>query len=553
MLIERHIFGSYKGYTTLARSPGVSTDDSRILESFAYNFGQTYDARFNKTLAGTPAFFTLALRGGRRALARVLEGAPDDNNRPTLRVVTVIVSRQDWDSQLCGDVQILLEEERLWQWDGSAQPAAIEVTFRPPSHSVPRKSVPRVLALLSEIERGHAAHRGVVVSANEFSQQEIACLEILVPPSARAEFTSAYRTLSPQLQATVNCLAVEAGSQDRVTFRFQPEHTPLSPYAEYLHDSGFASGSIPLERIMAYNRFGMPPVQPPSEVKDTPVPLVPVTVVQRAQTWPLFAVALMAVILCIGAFVAAVLLGSNATDRLQNDIISLRRDNAATAAMIEELKQASKKAEQDLGTRINDVRNMATAQMTGNIETRIAAQEDTENLRRDIKKAKAQLKLTQRAHFTLLQQDLTVILQKPIRDAIRDLQRLKSLFKQCEEFLDDWEFGSDSDKEFLKTNRPIICDLAKSGETLKSLDSFLHKCDEKRQAFTGLKEDKDRLKAVGEIQDLVKTMQEQLEELPDKVGEVELKDEKADFRNKINEFKRWMKNNRPKKKGNVRK
>lgn len=513
MLIERHIFGSYKGYTTLARSPGVSIDDSRILESAAYSFGQTYDARFNKTLARTPAFFTRTLRGGRRALARVLEGAPDDNNRPTLRVVTVIVSQQDWDSQLFGDVQLLLEEESLWQWDGSAQPAAMEITFRPPSYLVPRKSVPRVLALLSEIERGHAAHRGVVVSANEFSQQEIACLEILVPPLVRVEFTSAYRTLSPQLQATVNCLAAEAGSQDRVTFRFQPEHTHLSPYAEYLYNSGFASGSIPLERIMAYNRFGMPPVHPPSEVKDTPVPLVPVTVVQRAQTWPLVAVALMAVVLSVGAFVAAVLLGSNATDRLQNDMISLRKNFSAEQRTLDE--------------------KLATAQR------------DIGELQSGIKKAQTQLKLTQKAHFTLLQQELTAILQKPIRDAIRDLQRLKSLSAQCEKFLDDREFGSDSDRKTLDANKLIIPKLEEAAKTLKSLDSLLQKIGDARKAFEGRK---DKPKAMGEIQKLVTDVQKQLTKLPDKVGEVKLMDEKADFQNKINKFNTWMKNNKPKKK-----
>lgn len=325
MRIERHIFGSYKGYTTLARSAGVSVDDCRILESSAHSFGQTYDARFNKALASTPAFFTRNLCGRRRALARVLEGALDDNDRPTLRVVTVIVSQHDWDAQLCGDVQLLLEKENLWQWDGSAQLSAIEVTFRPPAHSVPRGSVPRVLALLSEIEHSHAAHRGVVVSAKEFSQQEIVCVEMLIPPSNRAGFTSAYRALSPKLPAAVNCLAAEAGSQDRVTFHFQPEHIHPSPYAQYLLESGFSSGSIPLESIMAYKRFGLPPV------KDTPVSAAPITVVRRANTGPLVAVTVLAVVMSMCAFVGAQLLSREQTDDLRAGAARLGDANAKLA------------------------------------------------------------------------------------------------------------------------------------------------------------------------------------------------------------------------------
>jgi hypothetical protein len=349
MLIERHIFGSFKGYTTLSRSPGVSVDDGRVLEGLAYSFGQTYDARFNRTLSKVPAFFTRAMRGGRRALSRVLEGAPDDDNRPTLRVVTVIVSQQDWDAKLSGDVQLLLDESRLWQWDGQAQMPAMEVSFRPASHSASRKSVPRVLALLSEIERSLPAHRTVIVSADEFTQKDIACLEMLIPPSARPEFSLAYRTLSPQLQASVNCLAAEASSQDRVNFHYQPGLAGLSPYAEFLSGAGFAGGAIPFESINSYSRFGLPAVQALAGAQEQRANSVPLPAAQRrTYPWPTVAVALAAVILSVGAFVGAQMLSENHADELQAQIDSLRVANSKLAGKLADVGNAGVKCQTDI-------------------------------------------------------------------------------------------------------------------------------------------------------------------------------------------------------------
>jgi hypothetical protein len=64
MRIERHVFGSFSGYTTLAKSAGVSLDDCRQLESTAYSFGQSHDRGFIKSLAKTPAYFTRSMTGG---------------------------------------------------------------------------------------------------------------------------------------------------------------------------------------------------------------------------------------------------------------------------------------------------------------------------------------------------------------------------------------------------------------------------------------------------------------------------------------------------------
>ena len=545
MHIERHIFGSYRGYTTLACSPGVSADDCRILESSVYSFGQTYDARFNRTLAKTPAFFTRVLREDRRALARVLGGALDDNDRPTLLVVTVIVSQQDWDSQLCGDVQLLLEEERLWQWDGSAKPAAMEVTFRPPSHSVPRRTVPRVLALLSEIEHGRAAHLGVVVSASEFSQQEIACLEMLVPPSARAEFTSAYRTLSPQLAATVNCLAAEAGSQDRVTFRFQANHTPLSPYAEYLLESGFASGSIPLENIMAYNRFGMPPAQTTSGAEETPAPRVPITVVQRAQAWPVVAVALVAVILSVAAFVGAQLLSGNQTRDIQAQVDGMRGDNKHLADDLAALKHDLEKSRTATtpsapATRPQPMPNPvgpSIAKETDELRKEVVrVSRDVESTRKQVDDLREMLRKQQAARFGRLDGET-----KRLIDKAKDKDRgtlgqnagdLKWLYAEARGIDAGMLDSKDADalRHRTKEIEGLLCIVDTEGPTAEW---------ERKRASVKTEDDKKSVaKEIGE------KVEQALTVLDLKVKEMEGESVSAGLKKRLEDLRQWVKDNR---------
>jgi uncharacterized coiled-coil DUF342 family protein len=338
MHVARHVFGSYKGYSTLAKSPGVSADDCRAIEGAAFGFGQSYDTRYYRSLARTPAYFTRALRGGKRALTRVLEGTLDDNQRPTLRLVTAIVTQQDWDLQIKGDVGWLLQQPQIWEWDGSPQLAPIELPGRSPMRGLGRSTVPLVLALLSEVENHWASRRTTVVSANQYSVNELAALEMLIPGSARSQFTSANRSLSPQLPSSVNCLATEANAQDKVNFRYQP-NGGLSPYAQCLAEMDLTS-AIPLEFIMSYNRFG---ASAPRSTLETLVPVAPspLTIHQRPSPMPLLAVAALAVVLAVAAFLGATVLTRGQIDQLSQQVKALTTSCG-------ELKKANDKASADI-------------------------------------------------------------------------------------------------------------------------------------------------------------------------------------------------------------
>ena len=161
MQIERHVFGSYKGYMTLARSAGVSADDCRLVERCAHSFGQTYERRYYRSLAKRPAWFTQQFPGNRRGLTRVTEGPADDQGRSTLCFITAVISRQDWDSLLLGDIGALAECRAVWDWDESGTIAAMNLDITG-SLAVPAKARSGALQVISELERTVASRRPVV-------------------------------------------------------------------------------------------------------------------------------------------------------------------------------------------------------------------------------------------------------------------------------------------------------------------------------------------------------------------------------------------------------
>jgi hypothetical protein len=254
LLIERHVFGSYKGYATLAQSGGVSSDDAQALEGSAYGFGQSQDRKFLKSLRSQPAYFTRNLRGGRRALTRVLEGNLDDNGRPTLCMITAVISQRDWDTELAGDVSLLLSDPSIWQWDSGGEIEAIEKTFAVPDTALSRRGAGRVVELISQLERSMAAGLPMVVSCQDYSEDEMRAVEMLVPPGVRGQFRSARRSLSSQLGVTLNCIATEAPEQ-KLTFRPGGDGTP-TPFGEFIWQNGLAEGRIPVAEVITYHAFG---------------------------------------------------------------------------------------------------------------------------------------------------------------------------------------------------------------------------------------------------------------------------------------------------------
>lgn len=250
MKAERHIFGSFHGYATLATSPGVSADDARLLESEIYSFGQTYDPGFYESLVTSTPFFTTNLPRARRAMTCVTKGRRDDAGRPTLLFLTVILARADWDGILLGDIGILMKSASLWPWSGNRELAPVELPDAPSTAIISRSQVPRLLALISQLERDNLVPQPTVIRESPYAYRDARAIEMLIPPDMRGRFTTAFRALSPSMAANLICLAKET-DDDSATVAVS-EGGPNSAYAQALVKSGLASGVVPTALIRNY-------------------------------------------------------------------------------------------------------------------------------------------------------------------------------------------------------------------------------------------------------------------------------------------------------------
>lgn len=248
--VERHIFGSFRGYTTLARSPGVCAEDVRRLESDIYSYGQTYDPGFYQSLTRSTPFFTTNLPGARRAMTCIGPGRPDDAGRPTLLFLSVVVSRSDWDGILLGDVAMLMNSAPLWAWSGQSELEAVDLEDTPSRAIISRGQVSRLLAVISDLERNSLLLLPTVIRESPFSFRDARAIEMLIPVAARGRFTTAFRALSPDMPANLVCLAKEADQYDEaVTIG---ETAAYSPYAQALTGAALASGVVPTALVQSY-------------------------------------------------------------------------------------------------------------------------------------------------------------------------------------------------------------------------------------------------------------------------------------------------------------
>jgi len=256
MRIERHVFGSVSGYATLARSAGLSEADGRALESTS--FGTPYDPAYRSSLQRCAAYLSRPLGVDRRAITRVLAGPADDEGRPTLLFVTAVISASDWDRVLQGDVRPLLRQTAVWNWDGSPSLAALTMNRVTPARlELSAVGWQRVLGLVSLVELSWTSRHIVVVRESDYSFDELAAVERLLPPDARRGYSAAYRSLNPDLAVRLNCIAggVPASGSN-------PARTlcgAKSPYALHLEMMGIGDAAGPL--LLDYVGFGQPRVQ----------------------------------------------------------------------------------------------------------------------------------------------------------------------------------------------------------------------------------------------------------------------------------------------------
>lgn len=109
---DTHVFGSTRGYGTVASSRGVRDEEARELESFQFGEASTADriARLE-----THAVMTgRALRSGRFAISRMMPAGVDDAGRPTVEVVTLVVEARDYEA-CAGALPMLADDAAFWR------------------------------------------------------------------------------------------------------------------------------------------------------------------------------------------------------------------------------------------------------------------------------------------------------------------------------------------------------------------------------------------------------------------------------------------------------
>lgn len=526
MHIERHIFGSYSGYTTMAKSPGVSTEDCRLLEAGAYGFGQCNDRAFTRQLAKHPAYFTRLCGGGRRGLTRVLEGQPDDNQRPTLRLITVLVPQRDWDVLLWGDVLPLLEHTELWTWDGTPHLPAIEWQSAAPSRTMPRKSVPKVLALLAEVERNFAVRRTVSVAADEYGQAELRAVEMLIPPLARRQFVSSYRSLSTQMPVSVNCLAVESGAHP--TFRYQPEAPAASAYTQFLGTTDLPTGVIPVDQVAEYKNFGA--VVPAGDGRPVSAPVAaPRAVAAKSGLglWPVVLTAVLGVMTSVGSFFGGAALGirqesdqarshyaveiARATvERATADEEKLQQVTGVAPGTYDEMLAAVQKKLRSAESAAKPVAPAAPPVTMPRVAPEIAREHDR------LRDAYAGLARLERNRFLKanaeLQAQLPRINLRTIGELVPDITRLAEELKGIN---DDWPLLPDEQQAWLaelKEARGLALELVEVGPKISSVNFLLENCEEARRQFR-----EHPVQSLGEIGKSLEALRETLGKMPRKL------------------------------------
>ncbi len=126
--VGTHLFGSKRGYSTLASSPALSRED--VEELSVLSFGQTTDPAMLNGLAKTPCALGRPLRSGRYAITRCFAGQLDDAARPTLRLLTMVIEAADAPLALRG-LKRIVADDRMWSSRAFAEGASSQVDVQP--------------------------------------------------------------------------------------------------------------------------------------------------------------------------------------------------------------------------------------------------------------------------------------------------------------------------------------------------------------------------------------------------------------------------------------
>jgi len=234
--VARHVFGSIRGYTTLAKSGDLSPEETAKLEMLS--FGQTNESSYLGSLQTNPAYISRPLHSGRWAVTRVFQGKPDDHNRTTLLFISAVITIDDWLYSLKCDVNKLLYYPSLWQWNGEEKLEPIEIAIEDKREAPGPEIRNKVLTLLAAVEKyTRDENTTIVVRTSDFDAKVLRWVNMILPVASKQTFSCAARSLNDGLPFALISMAREGsfGNSKRKTVNWTPTSTVDNcPYAESL-------------------------------------------------------------------------------------------------------------------------------------------------------------------------------------------------------------------------------------------------------------------------------------------------------------------------------
>ncbi|MCX5634910.1 MAG: hypothetical protein NTW55_03585 [Planctomycetota bacterium] len=241
-----HVFGSRKGYTTLAVSKDVTTQEQGELEQ--YSFGQTNNLQYLDSLESNPAYICRKLQSGRWAITRVKKGQPDEYNRYTLLFVTILLKDSDWLYNLKCNIRPLFVMSELWSWDGTDNLADKHITINNTdisNYTISEQTKNKALILLSILESNR--NNTILVNETDYDCDSIILLNQLLPNSEKRKFSYAVRALSNRIKLSLISLSSEAQISHIRDCLILTNHSirPDSVYAEMISKSWSSNNQPP--------------------------------------------------------------------------------------------------------------------------------------------------------------------------------------------------------------------------------------------------------------------------------------------------------------------
>jgi len=208
IIVSRHVFGSIRGYTTLAKSSDLSPEQISKLEILS--FGQTNEPSYLDSLQTNPAYISRPLCSEKWAVTRIFKGNSDDHNRTTLLFISAIVSIRDWLYSLKCDVNKLLYNSNLWQWNGEEKLKSIEISVESKKEIPGMEIRNKVLSLLGAVEKyTNDEDTTIVVKESEFDGKILRFLNMVLPLTLKQTFSCTARSLNDGLPFSLISMAKE--------------------------------------------------------------------------------------------------------------------------------------------------------------------------------------------------------------------------------------------------------------------------------------------------------------------------------------------------------